>query len=461
MMAKRTALLGMLICLTGVAAYGQVGVAVVAPTNQGDIGLLTIPTADNPRAGQFTFGVYGWLEQRVAGPLEPGDPDRIRNFQHIAGEATFGLGLTRWWSVFVGAGIDDRRSRGEWEQGVINGIPLVGSFSISEGRKIRVGTKFNFVSEADPDFRVAGWLAGHVPVSNATITIDENGTVTDRLNSRRADWEWGGAITKGVFTGMVSYTMAGKHDEDIRPPNDLRFGVGVELPVAPIAHVIIEADRHVMDGGDRPEPDYSMLTLGGRFWIAQTGWAVSGGVNMNMDMLVRHGNNPTPFGGILGVTYAAWPPAPPPPVVVPQPEPIVEQPRPVEAAPAPAPPPPPRPAPRSTTDEIFFEGKSARLTNIAKAILDGVALRMKNDLNATAVVTGYTDNTGNDKANLELGQKRADAAKEYLVTRHGIDPSRITAASKGSAEPGYDNSTAEGKTKNRRAQIVVTLVSGS
>ena len=57
--------------------------------------------------------------------------------------------------------------------------------------------------------------------------------------------------------------------------------------------------------------------------------------------------------------------------------------------------------------------------------------------------------------------KRAQAAKEYLVTRHGIDPGRITTASKGSAEPAYDNATAEGKTKNRRAQIVVTLVSGT
>ena len=86
---------------------------------------------------------------------------------------------------------------------------------------------------------------------------------------------------------------------------------------------------------------------------------------------------------------------------------------------------------------------------------------MKNDLNATAVITGYTDNTGTEKANLELGAKRADAAKQYLVTRHGIDPSRITTGSKGAAEPGYDNATAEGKTKNRRAQILVTLVSGS
>jgi OOP family OmpA-OmpF porin len=86
---------------------------------------------------------------------------------------------------------------------------------------------------------------------------------------------------------------------------------------------------------------------------------------------------------------------------------------------------------------------------------------MKNDLNATAVVTGFTDNSGNEKANTELGQKRADAAKEYLVTRHGIDPGRISTQSKGSGEPAYDNASAEGKAKNRRAQIVVTLVSGT
>ena len=141
-----------------------------------------------------------------------------------------------------------------------------------------------------------------------------------------------------------------------------------------------------------------------------------------MDMLINHGNNPAPWGGILGVSYAAWPPAPPPPVVVPQSEPIEEQPRPVEAAPAPVPPPPP--SPRSTSDEIYFDGASARLTNIAKAVLDGVALRMKNDLNATAVVTGFTDNTGIETANMELGAKRADGRQGVPrdAARHRPEP---------------------------------------
>lgn len=466
-MSKRTVLLGLLLALSGAIAFGQVGVGagvVVAPAQGGDIGLLTMPTADNPRPGYFTLGVYGWLNQRIAAPFVQSDQDEIRAYRDANGEFSIGVGLTSWWSVFAAGGIQERHSRGSWQRGIVNGIPLVGPFDIQEGRKIRVGSKFNFHSEADYDLRIAGWLAAHIPVSNATIDIDEQGTVTDKLNSRRADWEWGAAVTKSIYTGMVSYTLAGKHDQDIRPANDLRLGFGVDVPVMPFLHVIAEIDRHVLDGGDNPEPDYSMLNLGGRFWIGHTGWAVSGALNTNVDMLFKHGVDPAPFGGVVGITYAAWPPAPPPPVVVPPAEAVAEPAPPVETAPAqpaPAPPPPPRPAPKTTSDEIFFEGKAARLTNIAKAILDGVALRMKNDLNATAVITGFTDNTGTEKANVELGQKRADAAKEYLVTRHGIDPGRITAQSKGSAEPAYDNSSAEGKAKNRRAQILVTLVSGT
>ena len=86
---------------------------------------------------------------------------------------------------------------------------------------------------------------------------------------------------------------------------------------------------------------------------------------------------------------------------------------------------------------------------------------MKSDLNATAVITGYTDNSGKEEANLAISQKRADAAREYLVTRHGIDPNRLTTAAKGSAEPAYDNAAKEGREKNRRAVIVVTFVSGA
>ncbi len=466
MMAKRTVLLGVLICLTGVVAFGQP--AVIAPNVGGDIGLFTMATGDGPRAGQFTLGMYGWYLPRFAGEVNSGDPDRVRYFYQWGGTASLGLGLTDWWSIFASGGGQVTHSGGGWQQGVINGIPIVGPFDVSEGSKVHVGTKIHFHSETDPDLRFGLWLAGNIPVGNATVSNGSGDNVTiDTVNTRKGDWEWGGAVSKSVFTGLVSYQLSGQPNDANLPrvPNILRFGLGAEVPVAPVVHVIGEAIYNVFDGGDFPEPDYAVLNAGARFWFGHSGWAASVALSTNLNILFAHGVNPNPFGGILGFTYAAWPPAPPPPVVVPAPaEPVVEEKRveiPAPAAPAPAPPPPPRPTPKTTSDEIFFEGKSPRLTNIAKAVLDGVALRMKNDLNATAVITGYTDNTGSEKANLELGAKRAEAAKEYLVTRHGIDPGRISTASKGASEPAYDNSTAEGRTKNRRALIVVTLVSGT
>jgi outer membrane protein OmpA-like peptidoglycan-associated protein len=462
MTSKRTVLLGMLIGLIGAVAYGQP--AVIAPNVGGDIGLFTMSTADSPRAGQFTLGIYGWYGTHTAGELVAGDPTNTRYYAQWGGTGSVSLGLTNWWSVFASFGGQTTQSGGLWGGGVINSVPLPTAFKVSEGQKIRVGTKVSFHSENDPDLRFGLWLAGLIPVTNGNIYTDQ-GTL-NRLNTDRGDWEWGGAVSKSWFTGMVSYQLSGQPaDVDVRVSNILRFGVGAEIPVLPIVHVIAEATYNVYDGGDFPQPDYALLNTGARVWIGHTGWAMTAALSTNMTMLFEHGINPNPFGGILGITYAAWPPAPPPPVVVPAAaEPIVETPSaaaPAPAAAAVAPQPPPRPAPRTTSDEIFFDGKSARLTNIAKAVLDGVALRMKNDLNATAVVTGFTDNTGTEKANEELGMKRAQAAKEYLVTRHGIDPGRIATVSKGATEPAYDNATADGKTKNRRATIVVTLVSGT
>jgi outer membrane protein OmpA-like peptidoglycan-associated protein len=423
-------------------------------------------TGDNPRAGQFTLGMYAWYQPQIAGPFFVNQPDETRYFAQYGGTVSLGLGLTDWWSVFVAGGGQVTRSGGGWDAGFVNSLGIIGPFNAAEGQKIRAGTKFNYHSEVDPDFRIAGWLAGHIPISDVDA-VGGVGNTIEAVNSPRTDWEWGAAISKSWFTGMVSYTLSGGQDDPvnlddtIRVANLVKFGVGATIPVGhPMIQVIIEALYNVHDGGDFPANDYAQLNGGARIWFGRSGWALSGAFGSNLTMLFANGINPNPFGGVLGVTYAAWPPEPPPPVVVPAPEPVEEIPPAPPAPVAPAPP-PPRPAPRETTDEILFDGTSARLTNIAKAVLDGVALRMKNDLNATAVVTGYTDSTGSEQANLELGARRAQAAKDYLVTRHGIDPGRITTASKGAADPAYDNTTAEGKAKNRRAQIVVTLVSGT
>ncbi|MFP4844382.1 OmpA family protein [Winogradskyella sp. PE311] len=69
-------------------------------------------------------------------------------------------------------------------------------------------------------------------------------------------------------------------------------------------------------------------------------------------------------------------------------------------------------------------------------------------------VVGHTDNTGNADANMKLGQGRADFAKTYLV-RNGILNDNVEASSKGQTEPIADNTTEEGRTKNRRTVITI------
>lgn len=98
--------------------------------------------------------------------------------------------------------------------------------------------------------------------------------------------------------------------------------------------------------------------------------------------------------------------------------------------------------------------------NRCKAVLDDVALRMRQDPRATADIVGHSDASGADETNQELSQERADAARRYLVDTHGIDASRISVSGLGAAQPIADNETPEGRLQNRRVEIRVILPGG-
>ncbi len=95
-----------------------------------------------------------------------------------------------------------------------------------------------------------------------------------------------------------------------------------------------------------------------------------------------------------------------------------------------------------------------RLTSEQKIKVQKIARYLDKVENSTCSIVGHTDNTGNPSSNLELGQERADYAKNYLIKNH-IKESKITAISKGQTEPLSSNETSEGRAKNRR--IVVTI----
>ncbi|MBO4790317.1 MAG: OmpA family protein [Oxalobacter sp.] len=71
------------------------------------------------------------------------------------------------------------------------------------------------------------------------------------------------------------------------------------------------------------------------------------------------------------------------------------------------------------------------------------------------VCVGHTDSTGTVAYNQKLSERRANAVKSYLVSQ-GVDGEKIVTEGKGELQPIADNSTREGRAKNRRVEITVT-----
>lgn len=70
-------------------------------------------------------------------------------------------------------------------------------------------------------------------------------------------------------------------------------------------------------------------------------------------------------------------------------------------------------------------------------------------------VEGYTDNVGTPEYNQKLSEERANAVRDYLV-QQSVPAANVTASGFGEANPVADNSTAAGRAKNRRVQLVVS-----
>lgn len=107
----------------------------------------------------------------------------------------------------------------------------------------------------------------------------------------------------------------------------------------------------------------------------------------------------------------------------------------------------------SVTEKIIIPMPGLRPDNKAKAQLDEIALKLQQNPQLRVRLTGHTDSTGSEQANLRAGQRRADAVKDYLVRQHKIDAQRIEATSAGESQPIADNGTAEGRRQNRRVEV--------
>ena len=105
------------------------------------------------------------------------------------------------------------------------------------------------------------------------------------------------------------------------------------------------------------------------------------------------------------------------------------------------------------SDVSFDTGRSAIKSNFAP-ILTQFATSLNQNPVTTVTIIGHTDATGSDAVNNPLSIDRADAARDYLVSR-GVARTRIVTDGRGSREPVADNNTTQGRDKNRRVEIYV------
>src|SRR5216684_3656834 len=98
---------------------------------------------------------------------------------------------------------------------------------------------------------------------------------------------------------------------------------------------------------------------------------------------------------------------------------------------------------------IFFETDSAKMGLDSRAVVDEIGGFMKAYENTVVDIDGNTDASGSRAHNVELSRERAESVKRYLIERYGFPPGRMRTVGNGPDRPVADNSTVEGREKNR------------
>ena len=174
---------------------------------------------------------------------------------------------------------------------------------------------------------------------------------------------------------------------------------------------------------------------------------------------------------VIGCSKKVPPPPPPPPA--PPPAPTVPAPPPPPPTQKPAPPPAQPPAPpRAPTEEDVFRAKSLAevSADLSDVMFDYDQFNVRDDQRATlqkngdylrrwttvrVTIEGHADAKGTNEYNLALGQRRANAIRDYLVGV-GIAADRMVVVSKGEEEPTCREDNDACHERNRRGHFVAT-----
>ena len=108
---------------------------------------------------------------------------------------------------------------------------------------------------------------------------------------------------------------------------------------------------------------------------------------------------------------------------------------------------------KGVPDRVFFATNESLLTTKSRDTLRKQAAWLRENANVNVVIEGHADERGTREYNLALGERRANAAKDYLMT-YGISADRITVISYGKERPVDPGSNPLSWSKNRRSVTV-------
>jgi peptidoglycan-associated lipoprotein len=116
-----------------------------------------------------------------------------------------------------------------------------------------------------------------------------------------------------------------------------------------------------------------------------------------------------------------------------------------------------RPQPKEYNfEDVHFDFDRYTLRPDALRELDKAVAAMQADPNLKIMIEGHTCNIGTAEYNLALGERRAQAVRDYLISR-GVSADRLSTVSYGEERPKFDNSREETRRLNRRAALTVRL----